>query len=76
MKDPCDECIIKVNCTEVCPEKSNYKALIQHAIDQRKGITGRLRYFKENVNYTQMLVKTRLSENQIYHRSMLKEKGN
>lgn len=74
MKDPCDDCIIKVNCTEICPEKSNYKALIQHAIDQRKGITGRYRYFKEHRNYTQMLVKTRLSEQQIYIRSELKNK--
>lgn len=32
MKNPCDNCVIKINCTEVCWEKQNYKTLINQAI--------------------------------------------
>ena len=31
MKNPCEECLVKVNCTQVCPEKENYKTLLKHA---------------------------------------------
>jgi L-lactate utilization protein LutB len=34
MKNPCDICILKVTCTSVCPEKENYKTLLQTAIRQ------------------------------------------
>ena len=34
MKNPCDICICKVMCTEICPEKENYRALIKNAIRQ------------------------------------------
>jgi formate hydrogenlyase subunit 6/NADH:ubiquinone oxidoreductase subunit I len=37
MKNPCDECIIKVNCTEVCPAKQNYKALLKNALRENEG---------------------------------------
>jgi hypothetical protein len=32
MKNPCDNCVIKINCTEICWEKRNYKTLINQAI--------------------------------------------
>lgn len=35
--NPCDNCIIKVNCTAVCAEKTNQKIFIKHAITQHKG---------------------------------------
>jgi hypothetical protein len=34
MKNPCDICIIKVNCTSICSEKENYVTLIQAAVYQ------------------------------------------
>jgi hypothetical protein len=36
MKDPCEECIVKVNCTQVCPDKENYKILLRNAVEQNK----------------------------------------
>ncbi len=32
MRNPCDDCIIKVNCTAICFQKHNYKQLILHAM--------------------------------------------
>lgn len=32
MKNPCDNCIVKVNCTEVCPDKENYNTLLKDAM--------------------------------------------
>lgn len=33
MKDPCDECLVKVNCSEFCWEKKNYTTLIRNAYE-------------------------------------------
>lgn len=35
MQDPCNDCIIKVNCTEICPKKENYKTLLRHVFKYR-----------------------------------------
>lgn len=32
MENPCNECIVKINCTEVCPSKRNYRVLLNNAI--------------------------------------------
>lgn len=37
MKNPCDECIVKVNCTQVCFNKINYKILLRNAVEQARG---------------------------------------
>ncbi len=39
MKNPCDNCIIKVNCTQICLRKENNAALIKNSIAplMRKG---------------------------------------
>ena len=37
MKNPCKDCIVKVNCTEVCFEKKNYQALLNDAITKHRG---------------------------------------
>ena len=37
MYNPCHTCIIKVNCTEVCFEKTNYKTLLDNAISNFTG---------------------------------------
>ena len=34
MKNPCDECLIKVNCTEVCNEKKNFITLVNVGLNQ------------------------------------------
>lgn len=33
MKNPCNTCIAKVVCTEICPVKVNYKYLLINAMD-------------------------------------------
>jgi len=32
MENPCDICLVKVNCTQVCPAKENFKTLLQQGI--------------------------------------------
>lgn len=34
MKNPCDICIVKVNCTQICWQKENNAALLKTAISQ------------------------------------------
>jgi L-lactate utilization protein LutB len=36
MENPCKTCIVRANCTEVCPAKINYKKLLEFAIDSHK----------------------------------------
>ena len=40
MKNPCDLCIIKVNCTQVCWAKFNNQTLLRNAIHQVMTGTG------------------------------------
>lgn len=32
MKNPCDECLVKVNCTQVCPDKENFQVWLNRGI--------------------------------------------
>jgi len=34
MQNPCDLCIVKVNCTQICWQKENNRTLITNAINQ------------------------------------------
>lgn len=34
MENPCDKCLIKVNCTEVCFPKKNYGVLIERSSEE------------------------------------------
>jgi hypothetical protein len=34
MENPCEKCIIKVNCTEVCHPKENYGTLLNQSTDE------------------------------------------
>jgi hypothetical protein len=36
MKDPCDDCLVKVCCGEICDTKKNYNALCQDALKYYK----------------------------------------
>jgi len=40
MKNPCDLCIVKVNCTQICWEKENNQTLLRNAIQQVMTGTG------------------------------------
>jgi hypothetical protein len=33
MKNPCNECLVKVNCTEVCPDKENFQVWLKRGIE-------------------------------------------
>ena len=35
MQNPCDLCIVRVNCTQICWKKDNNMALLKTAINQR-----------------------------------------
>ena len=32
MKNPCSDCLVKVNCTQICPDKENFKTLLKNAM--------------------------------------------
>ena len=34
MKNPCSECLVKVNCTAICPDKDNFRILLNNARQQ------------------------------------------
>jgi len=34
MRNPCSECLVKVNCTEICPDKTNFQTLLKNAVEQ------------------------------------------
>lgn len=34
MINPCNECLVKVNCTEICPDKTNFQTLLKNAVLQ------------------------------------------
>lgn len=34
MKNPCDTCIVKVNCTQICWPKTNNQTFLRNAIQQ------------------------------------------
>lgn len=33
MKNPCEECLVKVNCTAICPDKTNFKVWITTSVN-------------------------------------------
>lgn len=32
MKNPCSDCLVKVNCTQICPDKNNFQVWLTNAI--------------------------------------------
>ena len=63
MKDPCEECLVKVNCTQVCPEKENYKTLLKSAV----------RHFKKDVIYNVSALKELEKKHFLKYDKMLRE---
>lgn len=39
MENPCDECIVQVNCTQICFAKTNFKTLLKEGMKQFEGTT-------------------------------------
>jgi len=51
MENPCEKCLVKTNCTQVCPEKINHMALIKNALIYFKSYIGRKLSQKERKHY-------------------------
>ena len=34
MKNPCSDCLVKVNCTQICPDKNNFQVWLSNGIKQ------------------------------------------
>jgi len=50
MKDPCNECLVSVMCTQVCWDKANYEALLLNSLELTRGTPQnsdiRIKYYK------------------------------
>ena len=75
MKNPCDICICKVMCTEICPEKENYLALIKNAITQNSYSIRGIRMARDHnfMKYLKMQQKHYSDTAQIYERNSIKK---
>jgi len=72
MENPCNKCLIKVNCTAICPDKTNHKALIMNAITQSKSAMGQnYNYFKQHREYIRKLKLTNADEANIINRAQV-----
>jgi hypothetical protein len=69
MKNPCEICVIKTNCTDVCFEKLNYKTLIKNAIIANQNSHG----FENHCYYMALLRQTNRDEEFIRLRKSKKE---
>ncbi len=76
MPDPCDECILKPCCTEVCEKKELYIAYIRDGQKYYKNRYGRLNlsvmYSSSYDNYSRKLIKEELSYEKIKKRGSQK----
>jgi hypothetical protein len=55
MINPCDICILKVVCTEMCHEKENYMTLVKNAVFQNLGSYKVHKYLKMRKNNSEEL---------------------
>jgi len=58
MENPCNTCLVKGNCTKVCPEKINYYALIDQAFGQHQRFLSNnksKKYFNYLIKYQELL---------------------
>jgi len=51
MENPCEKCLVKTMCTQVCPEKINHITLLKNAIIYFKSYLGRKLNQKEKKHY-------------------------
>jgi len=77
MENPCNDCLVKVNCTAVCFPKQNYKTLILNAITQTRSACGqKYSYFQHHSKYLRMLKNTNEQEANIVHRATVLKNPN
>jgi len=69
MKNPCDNCLIKVNCTAVCFEKINYKFLLKNAVLNNALLRSNIQHIKNYRKYSAMLSLTMMDEFNISKRA-------
>jgi hypothetical protein len=50
MKDPCLECLVRVTCSEECPDKKNYATLLSQGLQNFRGHGFDPRYRKQYEN--------------------------
>lgn len=74
MKDPCNECLVSVMCSQICWNKTNYDTLLRnglnhskHMINKRKGI-----YTDEFLKYHKKYNEHRETLNEIQLRKVIK----
>jgi len=78
MENPCDKCLIKVNCTQVCFDKRNYRRLLVTAITQTGNGKRHIRSprQKNHINYIRLLTDSNLDEQTIINRASVALMGN
>jgi hypothetical protein len=73
MQNPCEECIIKVNCTEICLNKNNYGILLKNALSQfrkAKESTPSKRYTDEYNKYLELWLDHKNDETKVHMRNV------
>jgi len=74
MIDPCEECLVKVTCWQLCDEKKNYDTLLSNALSQYNNPI--IKYlFKEQIkHYRELIYLNNKSMAKISKRAMLMSK--
>lgn len=70
MKDPCDSCLVKVTCWQLCSEKKNYDTLLKNAIGQYKNSVTKYFYRKDFQKYLDLMTLNNHSIAKITKRAM------
>ena len=72
MENPCEKCIIKVNCTEVCFPKKNYGILLEQGTESHWSLikSKNTNYWKQYRKLLKLLNDHRVDENLIQMRGI------
>ena len=62
MENPCKKCLVRVNCTEVCPEKLNYKKLLEIGVENHRKVLHQSESFRKHYIKFLKLQKDNLGE--------------
>ena len=72
MQNPCEECIIKVNCTQICPNKNNYGTILKQALSnfrKAKELNPTQKYKDEYNRYLELWCEHKNDETFIHSRN-------
>lgn len=72
MENPCEKCIIKVNCTEVCFEKTNYGVLLEQGVESHWSLiqSQNTNYWKQYRKLSKLLSNHKVDETHIKMRRL------